>query len=65
MGNGTHAAYPLGDLHRVEGVSPDENLLEAAEHVAAHVCRPDHPAVNVKLDGQVSFDAGNGVNDNL
>jgi hypothetical protein len=65
VGNGTHAANPLGDLHGVKRVSADQYLLKAAEHVAAHSGGRHGARVHLKLDRQVSFDSGNRVYDNL
>ena len=59
----TDAADTLREGPGIARVAPAQDDLDAANHGSGRVCLRDTIAVHLRLDAQMAFDTGNGIND--
>ncbi len=62
MDRGAHAADALGDGPGVARVAAEQDQFDAAPHLARGPGLPDAAAIDIDVDAQVAFDAGDGIN---
>jgi hypothetical protein len=60
-----HAAEALGEEPRVPGVAAEEDVLDAAPHLARGPGLLHLPVVHLDVDAQVPLDPGDGVDDDV
>src|SRR5262249_56657988 len=59
---GADAAEPLREQPRLTRIAPLQDALDAAEHLARRPRLADDAAVDFRVDAEVTFDAGDGIN---
>jgi hypothetical protein len=62
MHGGAHAADTLGKHPGIAGIAPQYNLFNTPPHLSGRPGVDNSAVIDLTVDPQVAFDAGNGIN---